>query len=82
MSNWRVWSGADLVLTLRDGPGVLTSTAPPPPGGAVVRHPFVAAAAHDAAHEAPLRAILDAASDPDDFRRRLRAAGYRVEAVD
>lgn len=79
MSAWQVWAGSDLVLTMQDGPGALTGLAPPPPDGAVTRHPFVSAAAHDAGHEARLRALLDAAADPDDFRRRLRDAGYRVE---
>ncbi|MDP2307926.1 MAG: hypothetical protein Q8P18_18010 [Pseudomonadota bacterium] len=80
MSAWLVWAEGDLVLTMIDGPGALTGTAPPPPDGAVTRHPFLSASAHDAGHESRLRTILDAASDPEDFRERLRASGYRVEA--
>lgn len=79
MSTWLVWSGSDLVLTMRDVPGVLTGTAPPPPDGAAARHAFLSACAHDAGHEARLRAILDASADPSDFRERLRRSGYRVE---
>lgn len=73
---WQVYAGDELVLSVRDEPGPLTSTAP---GGARVLHPFLTAAAHEAGHEAELRAILDGASDPEDFRARLTAAGYRVE---
>jgi hypothetical protein len=79
VSTWLVWSGSDLVLTMKDGPGTLTGAAPPPPDGAVTRHPFLSASAHDAGHEARLRAVLEGATSPENFRERLRAAGYRVE---
>lgn len=78
-AKWKVYDGTDLVLTMRDEAGTLTGTAPPPPGGAVTKHPWIDATAHDAAHEARLRSLLEGATGPEEFRERLRAAGYRIE---
>lgn len=81
MTAWRVFADDTLVLTMRDGPGPLTSTAPRAPGSPPAEHPFVSVDARDADHEGRVRACLVAARDADDFRARLRAAGYRVEAA-
>ncbi len=74
-----VYYGDDAVLSARNEPGAITSTAAPTPGGVVVTHPFISGRAMDAFHEARLREILDASSSADDFVRRLAEAGYRVE---
>jgi hypothetical protein len=84
------WEGR-LVLTARDEPGTLQSSAGPPPGvpgppgppdpetglppGV---HPFIDAQAHDPVTEGRLRALLDESSDFDDYLRRLREAGFEV----
>jgi hypothetical protein len=80
---FHVYEGGRLVLTVADEPGALLSTAAPPvatPPG--VPHPFLDAQAHDAVSEDELRRILLAASDFDDFLRRLLAAGYDINASD
>lgn len=79
MHAWSIFDGADLVLTLTDEPGPITSTAPPPPGGRVVTHPFLSAAARDAGYENQLKALLDQSASVADYLARLQGAGFRVQ---
>ena len=67
-----------VVLSLVDEPGPITSTAPPPPDGRVVTHPFLSAAARDAASEWELKCLLDASTSFEDYVARLGAAGFVV----
>lgn len=78
VSAWSIYDGEILILTVRDEPGVITSTAPLPRGVQPLRHPFLSAAAREAGHESQLKQILDAATDTEDFLARLKAAGFRV----
>ena len=76
--------GERLVLTARDTPGTLRSTAappPPPPVGEPWRppsHPFIDAQAHDAASESRLRELLDESESFDDYLDRLRGDGFDI----
>ena len=65
-----------LVLTVRNKPGAITSTATPPANSNPVMHPFLSATAHAANEENALHAILEQSSDFDDFLRRLTRNGY------
>lgn len=75
---WSIYDGETLILTVRDEPGAITSTAPPPRGMQPVVHPFLSAAAREAGHESQLKQILDASASTADFLARLKAAGFRV----
>lgn len=75
---WTVYAGDLAVLSIRDQPGVLASTAPLD-GGEPVQHPFLSATALDAGHEDHLRQVLDGATDLDGFLRALALAGYTVQ---
>lgn len=75
---WSIYDGEMLILSVRDEPGAITSTAPLPRGMQPVRHPFLSAAAREAGHESQLKQILDASTDTADFLARLKAAGLRV----
>ncbi len=78
--SWSVYDGSVLILTVVGEPGPITSTAPPPPDGRLVTHPFLSAAARDAAHEDQLGRLLRASTSMEDFLARLKAAGFRVVA--
>src|SRR5207237_2888492 len=52
-----VFKGERLVLTVRNRPGPLVSTALAPPGRAPASHPFLSGAAHAPDEEPSLRAI-------------------------
>ena len=67
-----------LVLTVRNKPGAITSTATPPANGSPVIHPFLSATAHAATEENALHAILQQSSDFDDFLWRLGQNGYTI----
>jgi hypothetical protein len=79
VTRYAVYAADDLVLTMRDEPGPITSTAPPPPGGTPVLHPFLSAAARDATYEDQLADLLADSSDFGEFVERLREAGFIVE---
>lgn len=82
MHAWSIYDGADLILTLTDEPGPITSTARLPPGSAPVTHPFLSAAARDAGYENQLKVLLDQSSSVGDYLTRLQGAGFRVEQTD
>ena len=67
------------VLTAKDEPGPLMSTALPPPGFTPPTNPFLSAQAHDPFAEHELRQILDRSSSFDDFLANLSEAGFRTE---
>lgn len=69
-----------LVLTVRNQPGALRSSAlPPSPDWKPPQHPFLTAQAHDAESESRLKDILDQSRDFDDFLRRLSKEGFRIK---
>jgi hypothetical protein len=76
-----VYSGERRVLTIKDEPGALLSTAlpPPDPNWRPPQHPFLSGSAQDANSEHALAQILADAASFDDYVERLRGAGYRVE---
>jgi hypothetical protein len=76
-----VYSGDRRVLTIRDEPGALLSTAlpPPDPNWRPPQHPFLSGSAQDANSEHALAQILAGATSFDDYVDRLRETGYRVE---
>jgi hypothetical protein len=76
-----VYSGDRRVLTIRDEPGALLSTAlpPPDPSWRPPQHPFLSGSAQDANSEHALAQLLAQATSFDDYLERLRDAGYRVE---
>src|SRR5674476_340255 len=67
-----------VVLTVRNKPGAIISTAIPPVNSSVVMHPFLSATAHSTTEENALHVILEQSSDFDDFLRRLAQSGYTV----
>jgi hypothetical protein len=67
-----------LVLTVKNKPGAIISTATPPANGSPVAHPFLSATAHAATEENTLHTILVQSSDFDDFLRRLARRGYTI----
>jgi len=73
-----VFKGERLVLTVRNRPGPLGSTALAPPGGPPALHPFASGAAHAPDEEPSLRDILERSRDFPDFAERLRRAGYTL----
>lgn len=79
VSTWSIYDGDMLILSVRNEPGAITSTAPPPPGMQPLMHPFLSAAAQEAGHESQLKDLLDVSTSTDDFLARLKAAGFRVE---
>lgn len=76
--HWRIFDGDVAILDVWDRPGALTSTAPPMDRPAL--HPFLSAAALDAAHEHVLRELLLGATTTDEFITALAGAGFRVVA--
>jgi hypothetical protein len=68
------------VLTVKDEPGALLSTAlpPPTPGWTPPTHPFLSAQAHNPFHEHRLRELLDEATSFEDFLARLAEIGYQI----
>jgi hypothetical protein len=70
-----------LVLTVRNKPGAIISTAILPPNSSPVMHPFLSATAHAATEENALHAILEQSSDFDDFLRRLTQSGYTIREL-
>jgi|SRR5271167_2565439 len=70
-----------LVLTVRNKPGAIISTAIPPADSNPVMHPFLSATAHAATEENALHAILEQSSDFDDFLRRLTQSGYTIREL-
>ncbi|MCX5789033.1 MAG: hypothetical protein NTX64_11085 [Elusimicrobia bacterium] len=77
-SDWSVYKGDKEVLRLKNAPGPIISTALLAPGAEPVRHPFVTAAALDAAEEYDFQVILKRSRNFDDFVANLRKAGYEV----
>jgi hypothetical protein len=73
-----VYTDDHKVLTVKDEPGPLLSTALPPPGFVPPTNPFLSAQAHDPFQEHVLREILERSSGFDDFLHRLQDAGYRT----
>jgi len=82
-NTYQLFRGDELVLELRDEPGVLISVAAPPPlpGQAPVTHPFATAAFFQPAHDGELVPMLNNAPDLESFLETARGAGYRVEPV-
>jgi hypothetical protein len=76
--SFTVTKDGDTVLTFRDEPGPLMSSALPPPGFVPPTNPFLTAQAHNVFHEHALREILDESESVEDFVGRLDAAGYAV----
>jgi hypothetical protein len=62
-----------------EGPGPLTSWAPPPLGGEPVLHPFLSAHTDVTNYEPRLRLLLEQSSCLMDYLARLRQDGLRVE---
>jgi hypothetical protein len=87
-----VYREGRLVLTVRDEPGTLRSTAPPPPGPkpgppgppgsgpAPGSHPFLDGQAHDAVSEDQLGRLLAESDSFDGYLRALLDAGYDIAA--
>jgi hypothetical protein len=67
-----------LVLTVRNVPGAITSTALPEVNSKPIMHPFLSATAHSANEENALHSILEKSHDFDDFLRRLSQRGYTI----
>jgi len=67
------------ILTVKNEPGPLLSTAILPPGTPPPKHPFLSGSALYAPEEGNLREILEQSAGFDDFLKRLKARGYRVE---
>ena len=80
---YQLFHGDELVLEVRDEPGILVSTSAPPPlpGQGPVTHPFATASFHSAVTEGELGAMLRDAPDLETFLETARGAGYRVEPV-
>lgn len=76
--SFEVFKGETAVLSFRDEPGPLVSTAMLPPGARPTMHPFLSATALRAEEEDALGTILGQSRDAADFADRLRAAGYEV----
>lgn len=74
--SWNVYKNGRKVLTVKNEPGPITSTAALPPGKAPRRHPFLSAQALDPAEENDLGMILEESKSFEDFMARLKAAGY------
>jgi len=70
-----------LVLTVRNRPGAIISTAIPPPDSSPVVHPFLSATAHAATEENALHALLEQSTDFDDFLRLLTQSGYTIREL-
>jgi hypothetical protein len=64
-----------------DGPGPLTSWAPPPPDGKPVLHPFLSAHTEVTNYESRLRRLLVQSTSLMDYLARLGQDGLRVEMV-
>jgi hypothetical protein len=64
-----------------EGPGPLTSWAPPPPGGKPVLHPFLSARTDVTNYEPRLGLLLDQATCLMDYLARIKQDGLRVEMV-
>jgi hypothetical protein len=84
-----VYREGRLVLTVRDEPGTLRSTAPPPPGPrpgppgsapAPGSHPFLDGQAHDAVSEDQLGRLLAESDSFDGYLSALLEAGYDIAA--
>ena len=84
-----VYRDGRLVLSVRDEPGTLRSTAPPPPGAGPPpppgtpppnAHPFLDGQAHDAVSEDELGRLLAEADSFDAYLQALLAAGYDIAA--
>jgi hypothetical protein len=78
---YEVYLDDDLVLTVKDEPGPLMSTALPPPGFVPPTSDFLSAQAHNPFHEHVLRELLEKSSSLEDYLALLRNGGYRVEEV-
>jgi hypothetical protein len=79
VSEWTVWDGPLLVLTIIGRAGPLVSMAAPPPGPAEFRtHPFLSATSSSPLHEDRLHRLLAASHSVDEFLERLRAVGLVV----
>jgi hypothetical protein len=79
-TTYSVFWDDQLVLVVRDEPGILISrsAAPPPPGTPPSMHPFLTGTAYVPQHEGILREALERSTDFDGFVRELERAGYRV----
>ena len=78
---FEVYADDDLVLTIKDEPGPLMSTALPPPGFSPPTSDFLSAQAHNPFHEHVLRGLLEKSMSLDEYLAQLRNGGYRVEEV-
>jgi hypothetical protein len=81
IKQYHVYWQDQLVLDVRDQPGMLISTSAPPPrpGQTPPAHPFLSGSAYVPEHEGKLRDALDASSSTVEFLERLRDLGYIVE---
>jgi hypothetical protein len=79
-TTYSVYWDDQLVLVVRDEPGILISrsAAPPPPGTPPAMHPFLTGTAYLPEHEGVLREALEGSTDFDGFVRELEGLGYRV----
>jgi hypothetical protein len=79
-TTYSVYWDDQLVLVVRDEPGILISrsAAPPPPGTPPAMHPFLTGTAYLPEHEGTLREALERSSDFDGFVAELERLGYRV----
>jgi hypothetical protein len=66
---------------IRPEAGALSGSVHSPDGDASPRHPWATVTFLEPAEEASLRSLLGASADFEDFRRRLKAAGYAVEPL-
>lgn len=79
VTTYEVYDGDTHVLTFRDAPGPLLSTAALPPDQAPRQHPFMSGTAHSAMHENQLGMLLSTSSDVDGFVEALQAQGWVVK---
>lgn len=79
-TTYSVYWDDEVVLVVRDEPGILISrsAAPPPPGTPPAMHPFLTGTAYLPEHEGTLREALERSSDFDGFVGELERLGYRV----
>lgn len=75
---YEVTKAGRLVLTVKDAPGSLLSTASPDVEKPIPRHPFLSARAYSARDEEQIGRLLRQARDTQGFLALLRANGYQV----
>lgn len=81
-TTYEVYQGDTHVLSFRDEPGVLMSTAALPPGEEPRMHPFLTGTAHSAMHENQLGMLLSTSTSTEEFVEALRRDGFVVRPAE